>query len=114
MSSFDRWPDSLDPDEPIGKTYMFPILTPAGVTIVSANVKAMDPTSTTPDPAPVVTISAVAIGVTTTGTPAVSFHVVGAIPSLTTPPIEVFIRCEYVLSDGTGDHFTGRLEIEER
>ena|SRR5690349_16128199 len=112
--TFQRFPASLDPDEPLGKKYVFPILLAEGVSITSATIDVMDASSTIVDPTPIVVITEVAWGLDNIGLTdnlwGVSFRARGTgLSGL------AYVRCRYAKSSGPdGDDITGVIRVQQR
>lgn len=108
--SFNRFPEPLDPDEPIGKTYTFPFSLAAGDSLTGAVVEAVDSTSSRIITTTVV-ISQVAFGLIGGNLWGVTFHAQGGGSASIG---RLYLRCRFQTSLGNGDDRTCFLLIQQR
>ena len=107
---FGKFSESLDADELIGKTYTFRIsATLAGDSVTSIAIIEVDSASLGPAPVPLITISAVSLGVISGTTYGGTFRAQGKGAVGRT-----YVRCRYLTALGNGDDVTYQLTVEQR
>jgi hypothetical protein len=109
MSQFKSFPESLDADEPVGKTYTFRIQVATGDSVSSAAITEVDSTSTQAPAVSLVTISAPSLGVIAGLLYGATFRAQGK-----GAPGNAFVRCRYTTALGMGDDITYELPITQR
>lgn len=106
---FQRFPETLDPDAPLGKDFTFPFsLTIAGDALTSAVIDIVDSTSTNVIVGSLTTISEVTFGLISGALWGVTFRAQGGAAG------RLYLRCRYETALGNGDDRTCWLLIEQR
>ncbi len=107
--TFLHWFEPLDPDEPLGKIYVYPFTLPTGITFATTELDVVDATSTTVMGTPNVTVTEKTV-VNLSG---VSWEI-GFRAQGTGVTGNAYVRLRYALSNGSGDDVTGILKIAQR
>lgn len=107
--SFNKFAESLDADEPVGKIYTFRIQAASGDSVASATILEVDSGSLGAAPVSLVTISQQSLGLISGGIYGASFRAQGKGAAGTT-----YIRCRYATALGVGDDVTYAMNVTQR